>query len=99
MAITAAELYWVLLRKENHVILFAPLTLQVDNFGALPLASNPVFNAKTKHIELNYHFICEQIVNIEISLPVIFLLQWINLQIFLLKASPLHSFSWYGTNS
>jgi hypothetical protein len=37
--------------------------LWVDNIGALSLSSNPVFHARTKHIEVDYHFIREKIFN------------------------------------
>ncbi|RVW88400.1 Retrovirus-related Pol polyprotein from transposon RE2 [Vitis vinifera] len=38
-----------------------PATLWCDNVGAIYLCSNPVFHARTKHIELDYHFIREQV--------------------------------------
>ena len=30
-----------------------------DNQSAIMLAKNPVFHAKTKHIEVKYHFLCQ----------------------------------------
>ncbi|KAL6311622.1 hypothetical protein AAG906_027411 [Vitis piasezkii] len=38
-----------------------PATLWCDNVGAIYVCSNPVFHARTKHIELDYHFIREQV--------------------------------------
>ena len=64
MAITTADLYWIrMLLKDLHVPLVSPPTLWCDNVGALALASNPVFHARTKHIEVDYHFIREKVVN------------------------------------
>jgi hypothetical protein len=37
-----------------------------DNVSALALASNPVFHARTKHIEVDYHFIREKVLNQDI---------------------------------
>jgi hypothetical protein len=63
MTITTAELYWIqMLFKNLHLPLTASPTLWVDNIGALALASNPIFHARTKHIEIDYHFIREKII-------------------------------------
>lgn len=60
LADAAAELRWLasLLTELHMPITFAPF-LWCDNIGATYLASNPVFHARTKHIEIDYHFVRE----------------------------------------
>lgn len=62
IANATAELMWVtsLLRE----IGYAPnhsATIWCDNVSAIYLTSNPVFHARTKHVEIDYHFIRDQI--------------------------------------
>jgi len=64
MAIATAELYWLrMLFKDLGISLSNTPVLWCDNVGAIALASNPIYHARTKHIEVNYHFIREKILH------------------------------------
>lgn len=39
-----------------------PITLFNDNQGAIALSNNPVFQARSKHIETQYHWIREKVI-------------------------------------
>jgi hypothetical protein len=68
MAITTAEISWLrMLLKELHIVLHTPPQLWCDNLGAIALASNPIYHARTKHIEVNYHFIREKILHKDLT--------------------------------
>ncbi|XP_028547763.1 uncharacterized protein LOC114578593 [Dendrobium catenatum] len=49
------------LLSDFHIPLNFPTTMLCDNLSALALAHNPVFHARTKHIEVDHHFICDHI--------------------------------------
>jgi histone deacetylase 1/2 len=57
-----AELIWVqsLLRELRIPQPCSPV-LWCDNLGATYLSSNPVFHARTKHIEVDFHFVRERV--------------------------------------
>jgi hypothetical protein len=72
LSITTAELFWIrMLFRELGVSLSIPPVLWCDNIGALSLASNPVFHARTKHIEVDYHFVREKVLNRDILIKFI----------------------------
>jgi Reverse transcriptase (RNA-dependent DNA polymerase) len=54
-----AKVWLMNLLKELEISL--PPLLWCDNLGATFLASNPAFHARTKHIELDYHFVREKV--------------------------------------
>uniref|UniRef100_A0A2N9G1Z1 Integrase catalytic domain-containing protein n=1 Tax=Fagus sylvatica TaxID=28930 RepID=A0A2N9G1Z1_FAGSY len=62
LAIAFAELCWIRsLLKDLGIYLPDPPTLWCDNISALAIASNPVFHARTKHIEVDFHFVRERV--------------------------------------
>ena len=49
-----------------------PVTLYCDNMSSIQLANNPVFHARTKHIEVHYHYVQEKVLAHEIDLVYVF---------------------------
>ena len=43
-------------------------TIYCDNLSNIQLAKNPVFHARTKHIEVHYHFVHECVLSSEVEL-------------------------------
>ena len=50
----------------NNFIKTPPI-LYCDNISAISLASNPLYHARTKHVEVDYHFIREKVVRGDIQ--------------------------------
>jgi hypothetical protein len=62
LATASAEVCWLrTLLKDLGIYLSQPPILWCDNVSALAIASNPVFHARTKHIEVDFHFIRERV--------------------------------------
>ena len=62
MAQSVCEIVWIhQLLSEIGFSITVPAKLWCDNQAALHIASNPVFHERTKHIEVDCHFIREKI--------------------------------------
>jgi len=62
LATTVVELSWLrTLFHELHLFLHHIPFLWCDNVFAIALASNPVFHARAKHVEVDYHFVQETV--------------------------------------
>jgi len=58
MATTSCELIWLkALLQSLGVAHPCPMKLYCDNQAALHIAANPIFHERTKHIEIDCHFI------------------------------------------
>ena len=57
-----------LLIEDLHQKIDYPISLLCDNQFAIRLAKNPVFHARTKHVEVHYHFIREKVLKEEIEM-------------------------------
>jgi hypothetical protein len=63
------EAIWVKrLLKELHEEVSEPTVIYCDNLSSIKLAKNPVFHARTKHIEVHYHFVRERVLSGEVEL-------------------------------
>jgi hypothetical protein len=53
----------MLLKYLRFLLTSTPPILWCNNNGALALASNPIFHACTNHVEIDYDFLREKVVN------------------------------------
>ena len=69
LATIAAELSWLRqLFRDLLLFLHHVPVLWCDNVSAIALASNPVFHARTKHVEVDYHFIRERVLRKDLAI-------------------------------
>ncbi|GJW63069.1 retrovirus-related pol polyprotein from transposon TNT 1-94 [Tanacetum coccineum] len=62
LAVTCCEVTWRLsLLKDLGLKDLHPITLHCDNQAAIHIAANPVFHARTKNIEVDCHYVRDQV--------------------------------------
>ncbi|GJV51199.1 uncharacterized mitochondrial protein-like protein [Tanacetum coccineum] len=62
LADSTCEVTWIqCLLKEFNIQVPTPVPMMCDNASAIALASNPVHHARTKHIEIDFHFVRDKI--------------------------------------
>ena len=69
VAVATCEAIWLKrLLKELQEEVLDPTTIYWDNLSSIQLAKNPVIHARTKHIEVHYHFVRERVLSGEVEL-------------------------------
>ena len=67
--VATCEVMWLKrLLRDLPVEVSDPTTIFCDNLSSTHLAKNPVFHARTKHIEVHYHFVRERVLSGEVEL-------------------------------
>ena len=65
-----AEIMWIRnLLGELGFAVSNPMSLYCDNKVAINIVANPILHDRTKHIEVDKHFIREKLVNAEVCTP------------------------------
>ncbi|KAM2975746.1 hypothetical protein FF1_001874 [Malus domestica] len=66
LAYTAATLSWFRNLFHDLHLYLTPPQLWCDNISALAVASNPVYQARMRHVEVDYHYVREKVTRKEI---------------------------------
>ena len=68
-AVAACEVAWLYkLLGDFGLQVNRKVVIYCDNLSSIQLARNPMFHARTKHIEVHYHFIRERVLSSDIDL-------------------------------
>lgn len=68
MALTSCEVTWLkALLKDLGLNNLPPAILKCDNTAALSIAANPVLHERTKHVEIDCHYVRDKVTAGEIT--------------------------------
>lgn len=66
----AAELVWLTSLFSNfRISLPKPPIIWCDNLSVVYLSANPILHSKTKHVELDIHFVRDLVLHKKLSIP------------------------------
>ena len=67
--IATCEAIWLKqLLQDLKIEVPTPILIYCDNLNNMRLAKNPIFHARTKHIEVHYHFVRKRVLSGEVEL-------------------------------
>ena len=61
LSFAAQEAKWLIFLFEDFGCSYKPVLIKDDSQAAIAMSKNPVFHAKSKHIEVHYHFAREEV--------------------------------------
>ena len=62
MAHIASEMMWVRSLHKVQIMVPIPMKMYCDNHSVIFITSNLVFHERTRHIEVDCHFICDLVI-------------------------------------
>ena len=62
------QVLWIKHQLEDFGIMLSEVPIKCDNTSTIALSKNPVFHARTKHIDIKHHFLRDHVQKKEISL-------------------------------
>ena len=66
---TCTQVMWMRRQVEDlGVQCQSPIIIKVDNSSAINISKNPVQHSRTKHIDIRYHFLKDQVAQNEVKL-------------------------------
>lgn len=71
MALVTSEILWIESLLNELAVPFTKPVLYCDNQSAVSLTHNPVLHARTKHMELDVHFLREKVVDHALSVELV----------------------------
>ncbi|XP_043717781.1 uncharacterized mitochondrial protein AtMg00810-like [Telopea speciosissima] len=68
LAVIVSEMLWLsYLLNDLRITATYPVVICCDNISATQMAANPVLHARTKHIELDYHFVRDLVISNKVT--------------------------------
>ncbi|XP_020682249.1 uncharacterized protein LOC110099447 [Dendrobium catenatum] len=62
LSAATSKVIWIRrLVEELQLVQYSPTPIHCDNISAIAIAKNPIFHARTKHIEIDYQFISQHL--------------------------------------
>ena len=64
LASLTSEIIWIVkILEDLQCVNILPVDMHCDSNSAIKIAANPVFHERTKHLEIDLHFVREKILN------------------------------------
>ena len=68
-ALNCSTIVWIKkMIKDFGIQIDYPIVIHCDNTSTINMSKNPMMHAKTKHIEIKYHFLREKVAEKEVKL-------------------------------
>ncbi|KAH7372564.1 hypothetical protein KP509_17G010200 [Ceratopteris richardii] len=71
LAFATCEAMWIKKLLDDLGVQVGTISIYGDNMSSIYLASNPMFHARSKHIEVHYHYVREKVLSKDVEIKFI----------------------------